>query len=251
MPMAFRMYPFNGKSMMAAKIKMKLVKIISICILILMACLIVLKFVLPDFSFGLPFTYNKKITSSEILLKEINNIGTLSTIEYIYKSVFPFDFIEEDTDWWDIVRRRAFGGSLSETELEYLDLYDLCMSFNLDLIQNTYEFVVISTVVEAGIDLEDEFSELRFEIQEKNITMNVPDIVITEFTIEDADSSQYTYPDMDVNPQDWKKITAYVENKIRQKVIEDGILHKAEIRWKDFIISLLQESGWENISFYQ
>ena len=128
--MVFRIYPFNGKSMMAAKIKMKLVKIFSICILILIVGLIILKFVVPDFSFGLPFTFNEKITSSEILLKEINNVGTLSTIEYIYKSVFPFDFIKEDTDWWDIVRRRAFGASLSEDELEYLQLYDLCMSFS-------------------------------------------------------------------------------------------------------------------------
>ena len=47
----------------------------------------------------------------------------------------------------------------------------------------------------------------------------------------------------------WKKITDYVESKIRVRVVEDGVLKNAEERGKDFIRSILIESGWENVVF--
>ncbi|MDA3939335.1 MAG: hypothetical protein PF693_08510, partial [Spirochaetia bacterium] len=88
-------------------------------------------------------------------------------------------------------------------------------------------------------------------IEGKNITLNIPKTIITKFTIEDPDSTKYKYPDLDVNPKDWKQITDFVEGKIRIKVLEDGILKNAEIRGHDFIRSILIETGWENVTFLQ
>ncbi len=227
----------------------KLVKLLLIVLLTLTVVAFILKFAIPDFSFGLPFTYDKKSSSTEIILTKIRKVSTLSTVEYIYKSVFPFDFIDKDTPWRKILSKRAKGNFLTETENEDLWLYDLCQSIGINPEYENYDFVVITSIVEAGFNLENDMSKEHIMVDENNITLRIPAIVITKFIIEDTDSTRYSYPDLDVDPMNWKKITDYVESKIRVRVVEDGVLKNAEERGKDFIRSILIESGWENVVF--
>lgn len=231
------------------KITAKLVKLLLIVLLTLSAAAFVLKFTIPDFNFSLPFIYTKNISSTEIILKKINKVSTLSTVEYIYKSVFPFDFIDKDTPWRKILSKRIKGEFLTETENGDLRLYDLCQSIGINPEYETYDFVVITSIVEAGFNLENNMSKEHIMIDGKFITLKIPEIIITKFTIEDTDSTRYPYPDLDVDPVNWKKITDYVERKIRVRVVEDGVLKNAEERGKDFIRSILIESGWEKIIF--
>jgi hypothetical protein len=197
----------------------------------------------------MPFIYNKRSSSTEIILTKIRKVSTLSTVEYIYKSVFPFDFIDKDTPWRKILSKRAKGNFLTETEKEKLWLFDLCQSIGINLEYENYDFVVITSIVEAGFHMGNDLSIDNIIIDGKNITLRIPEIMITKFTIDDTDSTKYSYPDLDVDPMNWKIITDYVEKKTRVRVIEDGILKKAEERGKDFIRSILVESGWEKIIF--
>lgn len=233
------------------KITGKLVKLLLIVLLTLTAAVFILHFTIPDFSFGLPFIYNKKLSSTEIILKEIHKVSTLSTVEYIYKSVFPFDFIDKNTPWRKILSKRIKGEFLTEAENEKLWLFDLCQSIGINIEYETYDFVVITSIVEAGFNLGNGMHAEHIMVDGKNITLRIPEIIITKFTIEDSDSAGYSYPDLDVDPMNWKKITDYVEEKIRLRVIKDGILKNAEERGKDFIRSILIESGWESVVFIQ
>jgi len=233
----------SGKS--KGRLKHKII-IISLLILITAIAAITL---LPGFKINLPFIYNNRSSSKEIILMEIHKVSTLSTVEYIYKSVFPFDFLDKDTDWRLLLYKRAKKELLTSKEKDEIWLFDQCKAIGIDLEYDIYDFVVITSIVEAGLNLEDKISSEDIIINGKNISLKMPPTIITNFTIEDPDSSNYTYPDLDVDPMNWKQITNYVEKKIRIKVLEDGILKNAEQRGNDFIKSLLLESGWENITF--
>lgn len=226
-----------------------IIKIIIITTLLLLIGISI--FLLPEFNIDIPFIYNTKKSSTEIILKEIHKVSKLSTVEYIYKSVFPFDFLDQETDWREILSKRIKKEMLTGIDKEKLWLYDQCKSIGIDLEYDFYDFVVITSIVEAGINFEDGINPDNIIIEGKNISLRMPQTIITNFSIEDPDSSKYNYPDLDVDPINWKQITNFVEEQIRKRVLEDGILINAETRGKEFIQSLLIESGWENVSFIQ
>ncbi len=223
---------------------LKLLLILFIIILLLAGYIAVSRF-----NINLPFISNTKLNSTESILREINSVGSFSTIEYIYKSVFPFDFIDEDTRWEDLLRKRNREEILTPDESEKLLLYDLCKSIGIDLSDETYDFVVITSKVEAGFNLQEDLDQGYITVEGNSITIRLPEIVITKFIIEDMDSSNYPYPDFNVDPVHWRSITGYVEEKIRDRVIKDGVLINAKKRGSEFIRSILKESGWENIYF--
>jgi len=238
----------------SGKLKKRFIKktiIIAIFLLFILTAVLVLKFKIPGFRLSLPFVYNTRSSSSDIILKQINKVSTLSTVEYIYKSVFPFDFYEENTDWKDLLSKRTRGDILSESDMENLWLYDECQSIGINLIYKTFDFVVITSIVEAGMNIGNFIDSGDIKIEGKSVTLRMPKTIITNFTIEDSDSSSYNYPDLNVDPLNWKKITNYVEEKIKLRVVEDGVLKTAEKRGQDFIESILIDSGWENIIFVQ
>ena len=239
---------------MSGKLKkrfMKKIIIIAIFLLLILASALVLKFLIPGFRLSIPFVYNTRSSSSDIILKEINKVSNLSTVKYIYKSVFPFDFYEKDTDWRSLLSKRIKGDELTELEIENLWLFDECQTIGINLIYQTYDFVVITSIVEAGMNIGEFIDPEDIKIEGKSVTLRIPQTIITNFTIEDSDSSNYNYPDLNVDPLNWKKITNYVEEKIKLKVIEDGVLKTAEKRGQDFIESILIDSGWDNIIFVQ
>jgi len=230
---------------------MKKIIILVVLVLFLLAAVLVLKFVIPGFQLSIPFVYNTKSSSSDIILKEINKVSTLSTVEYIYKSVFPFDFYDKDINWRSLLSKRTKGDKLTELEIENLWLFDECHTIGINLLYKTYDFVVITSIVEAGMNIGEFIDSEDIKIEGKSVTLRMPETIITNFRIEDSDSSSYNYPDLNVDPLNWKKITNYVEEKIELKVIEDGVLKTAEKRGQDFIESILIDSGWENIIFVQ
>lgn len=234
----------SGKSKRSYKSKILIIAVLIIVLLITV-------YFFPGLNIKLPFIYNTKITSTEVILREINKVSTLSTVEYIYKSVFPFDFFDQNTDWRQLVSKRTNSKFLTVLEKDQLWLFDQCKSIGIDLEYDIYDFVVITSVVEAGLNLEDVINPDDITIDGKTISLRMPKTIITKFTIEDSESAKYNYPDLDVDPIHWMQITSYVEEKIRAKVLEDGILKNAETRGNDFIKSLLLESGWENIVFIQ
>ncbi|MCF6334859.1 MAG: DUF4230 domain-containing protein [Spirochaetales bacterium] len=229
-------------------------KFVTLKLLLILLLIILLPasyIAITRFNFTLPFSGNTKLSSTEAILREINKTGSFSTVEYIYKSVFPFDFIDKDTIWEDLLKKRSKNEFLTSVEIEKLKLYDLCKTIGIDLLNKTYDFVVITSRVEAGFNLEKDLNRNNLTIEGKKITIQVPEITVTKFIIEDMDSSNYPYPDFNVDPIHWKAITAYVEDKIRDRIIEDGVLINAKERGLKFIKSILSESGWENIYFIE
>ncbi|MFP4267637.1 MAG: DUF4230 domain-containing protein [Spirochaetaceae bacterium] len=222
---------------------------------------------LPEFSLG-----TKKTTSeSRSLLREVRPVFLFSTVEYTYRTVFPYDFFPADTDY---NRLHSLSRSAEELEdgepekpegAEEVELYRLCLEMGMDVGPESRDFAVITTRIKAGFNLEEspwdpasgadstEQPPIRIITErrsgKKSVVVSLPETEITEFILQDETSEEYNYPDLEVTASEWRGITRYVESRIRPRVIEEGILKRAEERARSYIRSLLSEGGYEEIVF--
>lgn len=208
-------------------------------------------------SLKIPFTSRSQISESEILLKEIYPLFKLTTVEYTYKTVFPFDFIPENSNPQRAYARRQNGEELTTHEQEAARLYKICLAAGIPLWKRSTEFVVFTSRVKGGYNLQPLLSspasgnELRVypNTALKTVEIRLPAPEITDLIIQDETSEFYQYPDINVDAEQWRLITEYVEEKIRRRVIEEGILTRTEDRIKGILSRLLQSTGWEEIVF--
>jgi hypothetical protein len=214
---------------------------------------------LPKLGIDINFSLSRqtRISESDILLTRIRPLMKLTTVEYTYKSVFPYDFIPEGVDIFRAYRRYVQGEVLSADERQAAELYLLCIATGIRIWSQEYAFVVITTNVKGGYNLEEDrwppagTGETAVQTNPALGTVSIllPPPRITSFILRDETSSHYLYPDIDVDAEEWKKIAAYVEDRIRQRVIAEGILDKTESNLRGVITRVLKENGWEKISF--
>jgi hypothetical protein len=203
---------------------------------------------------------NRTTAASVAVLEEVRDLFLFQTVEYIYKTVFPYDFVPADYDWRSLLRKVSQETPLSAEETEYLSIYRFCEEIDIRLDSNRYEFVVISAVVRGGFDLQgtvyerpEEFENLkeyaRVDEEEKTLFLRLPKPVIVDFIIEDPTAADYTYPDIEISPENWKKLTDFVSGEIREQVIAEGILELAKKRGQAFIEKLLIDAGLKRVIF--
>ncbi len=208
-------------------------------------------YIITRFKIDIHFSSKKTVSQSEIILTGIKKVFTFSTVEYVYKSVFPFDFYNQSTNWYALLAKRNSGQVLTSSERDALALYDLCRSAGIPLSGKHYQFIVVTSLIKAGLPSPQAITPDSITIEGKNITVRLPKPQITEFIIEDNDSSTYDYPDIDIDPLHWKLITRYVESQVRKKVLDKGILTEADSRLKEFISAFLHDAGFQSVTFIQ
>lgn len=203
---------------------------------------------------------SKVETGSEAILTRVQDLFQFQTVEYVYKSVFPFDFVPAVYDWRSLLDKEYRGEPLSSQEEEYLAVYRFCEQIGINLNRKKLDFVVITTIVRGGFDLEGTVYEnpenaanieeyLRIDRDENVLYLRLPPPVITDFEIEDPDRTRYPYPDFEISPENWKLLTQFTAGKIRQQVLEDGIIETAKMKGTAFIEALFMESGIEKVVF--
>lgn len=216
---------------------------------------------------------SRRIESSRIVLREVREVYQLSTIEYVYRTVFPYDFMDPSVSIGSIMEtlRTATGSVetlLSPEEREYFQAYNLSREVGLATGGDEYEFLVVSVVVGAGYDLsdtvlalpsalsDDELAQtvrIREEIEDggvvRSISLPLPETVITHVVIEDRDTASYPYPDVSIQPDGWRRVADFVSERVRERTIDDGILTEAAERGRTAIRSLLLGSGYDRVEF--
>jgi hypothetical protein len=206
-----------------------------------------------DFPLSLPFMSRKSEAASSLMLTESRELLRLATVEYLYKSVFPYDFIPEGTDFRYLFSALFRNQLLSPEEEELIEIYRLCARIGIDLSMEQYRFAVISTRVKGGFDLSNGgiIAELlpTEKGEGKGVIISLPEPSITQLVIEDEVSEGYRYPDIEAGPADWKAITDLTGEMVRRKVLEEGILETAEERGKAYLEMLFSQAGYERIFF--
>gem|GEM_PF-2359452 len=205
-------------------------------------------------SLKLPFISHTRVSESEVLLKEIHPLFKLTTVEYTYKSVFPYDFIPENSDPQGAYTRQQRGEKLTSQQEKAARLYRVCLESGVPLRSRSTEFVVLTSRVKGGYNLDPEKSEKsRLQVHLNpalgTAEIQLPDPVITDFIIQDETSDHYQYPDIHVDAEQWRIITDYVQDKIRSRVLDEGILITTDKKMKELLTRIMQASGWEHIVF--
>jgi hypothetical protein len=219
-------------------------------------------------SLKLPFSSRTRISESEVLLKEIHPLFKLTTVEYTYKTVFPYDFIPENSDPQRAYTRRQQGAELTSREKEAARLYRICLDSEISLSPRSTDFVVLTSRVKGGYNLQPLLATAPAEPAGshteadpsrtlavypnsalKTVQIQLPRPIITALIIQDETSEFYQYPDIRVDAEQWRNITDYVEEKIHTRVIEAGILTKTEERIQSILTRMLKSAGWEKVVF--
>ena len=232
-------------------------------LIIIVAILAAVGFLLtadPLFNLDFGILRTEHTATSVAVLTEVRDVFALNTIEFIYKTVFPHDFIADDVDWGRLLQKQREGIFLSETDRANLEVYDLCRKIDISLWHENYDFVVVTSIVKGGFDLSDTVYQdpekypdrisRAVSIDEDNtVNLLLPDPVITEFIIEDSSSTTYTYPDLDIEPEKWKLLTDFVRGRVEGIVRNEGILDLARERGEIFIERMLKDAGYRNVVF--
>ena len=232
---------------------------ISVIVLVVLAVLFV-ALSKPLFNLDLRFVRERIRSSSTATLVQVRDILALNTVEVVYKVVFPYDYVPADMNWSLILRQYREGRDLSLLEETYLEVYRLCEEIGINLESKKREFVVLTTILKGGFDLSDPVfaspesagnrSNRFIMIDSENaITITLPDTVITDIIIEDAETRTYLYPDIRIGPEDWKMLTSFVERQVAADAEEHGILQLAEENGKRFLRRLLLDTGYDSVIF--
>jgi hypothetical protein len=231
---------------------------VLLLILLVIVLLVGLSVAGPLVGINLSPVRHRRQAVSEITLTEMRSILKIETIEYVYKTVFPHDFLPEDPpEYRDLYRRWEMGRLLTVGERDLLELYELCEELEIDLVRHghtTREFVVLTCAVTAGFDLsgwsEEEMSRyIRPSPEENLVRVRLPDPQITSITYNDDRSDAYRYPDLAVTPEKWKQIVAFIEDRIGDLVTTEGILEEAARNGREIISEILSDTGYERIVF--
>ena len=212
------------------------------------------------FDLGFGIIRDTNVSASVVTLIQVRDILSLNTVEVVRKVVFPYDFVPDTVDWNQFLKVRD-RRPLSLLEISLAETYDLCSEIGIDLRKKRGDFVVITAIVKAGFDLsnpafaspEQAGAALAEEYVRPDpsggITIKLPPAVITDLIIEDSGSAGYGYPDIQIGPENWKKLTLFVKERIKSETKVSDILGLATENGKQFLSRLFLDSGYSTVSF--
>lgn len=209
----------------------------------------------------------------ELLLTEVHDLYRIHTVEYIYRSVFPYDYMPPQISLSSILRSIRSGSGhiseiLSDEEQLYLDAYNISLDAGLRTDAAAAEFVVVTVVVRAGFDLSDtvyarphlatpEQTAAVFSVEEQAATATTPAVrtalmvtppaLVTELRVEDVDPQRYPYPDIALDPAGWRRIAEFVRQQALSRTIADGLLLSAEQNSHRLLRELLLQAGYNEV----
>lgn len=234
-------------------------------------------------NFDLGLVKREKRSVSDIVLTETREVFSLATVEYIHKSVFPFDFIEGDGPWEEvlgpIIEKRRAGEQLGPGEERNLALYLFSLDLGLRPDPPDYDFVVVTSIIRAGYDVEKLFPVQEEKAEEKTeekpeekdttnqsdatgdssifsyneekdiLSLSLPKPEILFFSIEDVTSETYGYPDIAITPEHWRELTDFIREDVKYHLEMEDILDRAEKNTKQFLETVLTGAGFKDIRF--
>lgn len=221
------------------------------------------------------FAREQKSSVSEALLERVRDLYTLRTVEYVYKTVFPYDYMPETISLSDILAAMRVGVGTTRTLLTpaqqlYLRAYNLAVDSGLHATVDSFDFVVVTTTVTAGFDLsslvtgnsqapgagtDDSSGDLGITVTSNgngkpgSVLIRLPPVRVVRVATEDISHSNYPYPDVDLSPDSWRKISQFVADQVENSTVEQGLLDRAQKNALAFLKALFLGAGFDSVSF--
>ncbi len=170
----------------------------------------------------------------------------------MHKTVFPYDFLDPRVSYESIIAALRGGtGSvqsiLTPAEQEYLAARNLAVRLGIGIGGSSSEFVVVTVIARAGLDLKD--VDLAVREDGKSVTVTLPPPRIIEIILEDSKPRDYPYPDIKIDPAAWREIAEFIEGRIRGRILAEGVLETALANGKEFLRAFFFQSGFRTVEF--
>ena len=210
--------------------------------------------------------FQKTITfsTSSVTLRDVHELYALTTLEYVHRYVFPYDFMPEGITIQEVTRRiRSGEGSveqiLSPEEHLFYRTYNLASDVGLAR-GDSFEFVVVTLVLTAGFDVgeepsgptdavaSEEYRDSNGETRRRAV-VTLPSARILSASIEDIVPGEYSYPDLALGADDWRQVTDYVREHPLDSETQARILGAAEENGREFLYHLLRSAGFDQVVF--
>ena len=220
---------------------------------------------ITGFSFSDLSFFKSEKHSAFTIAEEIGDLYQLNTSEYRVKLIFPFDFAEREFNWWIVKEAFEMGYALDEKMDDEMAIYQSCLNAGFDPAVNTYEFIVLTAVVKAGINISgtvfenpslfenqiiDEYISIEESADDKKIiSLCIPKVEVTDYYIEDRKPDSDNFPDAKLTPVQWRDLVKFLNPLIQEKVIQLGILKNAENNSRELIERILIDGGFSEVIF--
>lgn len=225
--------------------------------------------------FGKNLFSPRRVSASWSVLEEIRNLEELETASYQMRAVFPYDFTNgENVNWSTLKAQYDYApetfllkaapewhpdGRLPP-EWKYAELYAMCRQAGIDPGRANPRFIVLSTDVQGGVDLElwqtrlsDNPDSIRISISQtdgrKTLILPEPPISVTSFSVADKDSSKEGFPDVPLSPEEWGRLVNNLENRLINMALEKELLERAGENAKDFLREIFLAAGYDDVQF--
>lgn len=208
--------------------------------------------------------FRQRRSAAFTVAEEIGDLYLLNTSEYRMKLLFPYDFVDRDLNWWYIKEMYERGIEADEQLEELVRIYETCLHSGFDPAIEAYEFIVLTAVVKAGINISgtvfenpalygpngmDDYMRIEEGEKGKRITLRIPDTEVTDLYIDDRRPGSDNFPDAEMTPSQWRDLVNFLDPYIREKVIELGILDDASLNSRILLEKILKDSGFAEVYF--
>ncbi|MFW5844404.1 MAG: hypothetical protein ACOCW6_10795 [Spirochaetota bacterium] len=217
-----------------------------------------------------------RVASSQLILRQLRDVLSFHSVEYVYRSVFPHDYYPEGVNLTQVLNRLALDNRpateiLSPEELDYWEAYNLANDVGLRTSRD--EFVVVTVRARGGYELEgtaldpaegrapgrDEGpgGELPAVSEEtlpgdtpvRVLTIRLPEPEVVDIVVEDVNPESYRYPEVGLHPEGWQQVAAFVSRRVAARTVKEGILDRTRENTEGFLRSLFQEAGYDRVEF--
>ncbi|MFP4376362.1 MAG: hypothetical protein ACLFP4_04900 [Spirochaetales bacterium] len=199
----------------------------------------------------------ERTQTSVVTISDVRAIAELATIQVIHRAVFPYDYLPQEVSLAPILRKlrnsdRSVRDTLSEEEYRYFRTYSLSQEVDLGVTGGTFDFVVVTLVMTAGIDFAEH--EISLEVSKgeealRRVIVDLPEASVLDVALEDIDPETYPYPTASLSAEGWRRVADYVIEQSISPAQEAEIVAEAGRRAHAFIARVLEQAGFDQVEF--
>ncbi|TVR71550.1 MAG: hypothetical protein EA427_04275 [Spirochaetaceae bacterium] len=184
--------------------------------------------------------------------QEIRDLAQLETLAYVRRSVFPHDFLQPHLTVPGLLRVVAAADTtaaeaLQPEELAHLRAANLAASLNLAGSRNDERFVVVTTTLIFGYDLDLVATGLEnaripsdADPDGSSIPLYVlPPPALLSVITENINRANYPFPPIHLDAEGWRRVTSFVEDHVTITAPMHELLRSAAENGRETLQALL------------
>ncbi|THB65208.1 MAG: hypothetical protein D6B26_04035 [Spirochaetaceae bacterium] len=230
--------------------------IAALIVILILGTLVYIAYGPSSWSFGkVSISRQEKTSQSNLLFERARDIFRMVTAEYVVKSVFPHEYINDACSLETIMGRLRSTNLpasqvLTPQEARCLTLHNVAAQAGVPADSSSPRFLVFSHVLVAGFELGDDWPKEITEFDTPagpGIEMKIPAPEILEIRMIDPESDSYRYPDANVSPAQLQLAASFVREELAKDRYVQEILQVADKNGRRFLTQALQAAGYTTI----